>query len=205
MQELEHVHPPGRWTRGRLLGAAVAGGAVAAGGAALAGRGGAGTSVAAPSRDTDAQILNLFLLLEYVQQDFYRNAAEAGSLGGELARFASTVGTQEREHVAFLSKRLGSRARARPRTDFDERITAPDGFREAAVELEEAAIAAYVGQAANLTRGLIGNVAVLLSVEARQAAWIRSIAGVSPAPRAADPARKPDDVIADLRRKGFIA
>jgi Ferritin-like domain len=205
MRGPDHAQPPIRWTRGRLLGAALAGGAAAAGGAALAGRGGAELSAAAPSRDMDAEILNLFLLLEYVQLDFYRQAAEAGSLDGELARFASTVGTQEREHVGFLAKRLGDRARARPNTDFDERMIAPDGFPDAAIELEEATIAAYVGQAGNLTRGLIGAAAILLSVEARQAAWMRSIAGISPAPRAADPARKPNDVIAELRNKGYIA
>lgn len=205
MHGLEHAHSPGRWTRGRLLRVVAGGGAVVAGGAAVAARGRAGTSLAAPSRDMDAEILNLFLLLEYVQEDFYRQASDAGVLDGELARFAATVGTQEREHVGFLAERLGERARARPRTDFSERLTAPDGFGEAAIELEEAAIGAYVGQAANLTRGLVGDIAVLVSVEARQAAWMRSIVGVSPAPRAADPARKPDDVIADLRKRGFIA
>jgi hypothetical protein len=47
-------------------------------------------------------------------------------------------------------------------------------------------------------------IATLLSVEARQAAWVRDLEGVSPAPKAADPGRKPDEILADLRRRGFL-
>jgi hypothetical protein len=72
------------------------------------------------------------------------------------------------------------------------------------MELEEAAIAGYIGQAAHLGRATIRDVATLLSVEARQVAWLRDLHGVSPAPRAADPARKADAVLSGLREKGYI-
>ena len=65
-------------------------------------------------------------------------------------------------------------------------------------------IAAYIGQAPNLPREIVTPIATLVSVEARQAAWVRDIAGISPAPRAADAARPADDVLAQLRRRGFI-
>jgi hypothetical protein len=61
------------------------------------------------------------------------------------------------------------------------------------------------GQGANLTADTVGAVATLVSVEARQVAWLRDLAGVSPAPRAADPGRTPDDVLADLRKLGLIS
>jgi hypothetical protein len=51
----------------------------------------------------------------------------------------------------------------------------------------------------------VAAISPLVSVEARQVAWVRDIAGVLPAPQAADPARKPDDVLADLRKRGLIA
>jgi hypothetical protein len=51
----------------------------------------------------------------------------------------------------------------------------------------------------------MATVATLVSVEARQAAWLRDLAGVSPAPRAADPARPAQAVLADLRRRGWLA
>jgi hypothetical protein len=126
-------------------------------------------------------------------------------LDGDLLTFAQTVGEQESEHVAFLAERLGGRADARPTLNFEDALSTPDRFRETAIELEEAALAGYVGQGANLTRDMVRPVATLVSVEARQAAWVRDLAGVSPAPRAADPARKADRVVADLRERGFVA
>jgi hypothetical protein len=193
------------WTRAGLFRLAAAGGAAVAGGAAIGAHDGAGNSFAAPSADTDAKILNFFLLLEYVQEAFYREALRSARLTGDLSEYARTVGRQESEHVAFLTKRLGGRARRRPRSSFGDAVSTPERFRAAAIDLEETAIAAYIGQGANLTRGTVGAVGTMLSVEARQAAWVLDLAGESPAPRAADPARKPDAVLAHLRERGFIS
>lgn len=187
-------------TRAGLLRAAFVGGAAAV----IAFRRD-GDPLAAPSKRTDADILNLFLLLEYVQESFYRAAIETGRLDGGLLAYATTVADQERRHVEFLQDRLDGRAQARPQSRFGDLLEDADRFRDAAIELEEAAIAAYIGQAANLTRPTLGAVATLVSVEARQAAWIRDLGRTSPAPRAADPARKPDAILADLRKRGFIA
>jgi len=193
----------GGLTRVGLVRLAAAGGAVVAGGAALGIRNG-GAPLAAPSAETDAKILNFLLLLEYLQDAFYREALRRTGLTGELEEFARTVGPQESEHAAFLAERLGARARARPRADFGDALRTPARFRAAAIELEEAAIAAYIGQAANLNSDAVGSIGTLLSVEARQAAWVRDLGGVSPAPRAADSARTPEEVLTQLRRQGVI-
>jgi rubrerythrin len=193
-----------RWTRSKLLRGALAGGAVIAGGAAI-GINSGGAPLAAPSKDMDTEILRLLLLLERVQESFYGAALEQARLDGELQRFATVVARQEREHVAFLERRLGGQAPAPPKTDFGESLTGPERFRDTAIELEEATLAAYIGQGANLTRPEVAAVAGLVSVEARQAAWVRDLAGVSPAPRAADAAREPDAILSDLRQRGFIA
>ncbi|MEP6688788.1 MAG: ferritin-like domain-containing protein [Gemmatimonadales bacterium] len=195
----------GGWTRAGLFRRAAAGGAVVAGGAAIGARRDDGASLAAPSADTDARILNFFLLLEFLHEAFYREALQKAQLTGKLEAFARSVGRQESEHVAFLTSRLGGRARARPKPDFGDALSSPARFRAAAIELEELTIAAYIGQGANLTRGAVGAVGTMLSVEARQAAWLLDLAGDSPAPRAADPARKPDQVLAELRRRRFLA
>jgi Ferritin-like domain len=191
-----------RWTRARLLRGALGGGALVAGGVAL-GRNG-GMSVAAPSKDQDAEILGLLLLLERVQESFYEAAVERARLRGELLRYATTVGRQEREHVAFLEKQLGGHTPARPQSDFGDALSDQDRFRKTAIELEEATLAAYIGQGGNLTRPAVAAVAGLISVEARQVAWLRDLAGVSPAPNAADPAREPEAVLSDLRERGYI-
>ena len=60
-------------TRAGLFRVAAVGGAVMAGGAVIGGRDQDGL-LAAPSADTDARILTFFLLLEYVQEAFYREA-----------------------------------------------------------------------------------------------------------------------------------
>jgi rubrerythrin len=191
-----------RWTRGALLRAAVAGGAVAAGGAVMASD---SAPFAAQSDGTDTDILNLFLTLERVQADFYRAAVQTDRLDGALLKFATTVGAQEREHVAFLERHLGDRAERPPQSDLARLLGTAEDFRDSAIELEEAAIAAYIGQAANLSRATLGSVATLVSVEARQAAWLRDLAGISPAPHAADPARPAEQILADLRRRGFVS
>jgi hypothetical protein len=193
------------WTRARLLRAALGGGAVVAGGTVIGARSDSGTLLAAQPEDADAKILNFFLMLEYVQEGFYRAAVESKRLTGEVLEFASTVGRQETEHVALLTDRLGSRARARPASDFGDAFSTPKRFRDAAIQLEDAAIGGYIGQASNLSRDAVGSVATLISVEARQVAWIRDLAGLSPAPRAADPAGSADTVVAGLRTRGFIA
>jgi hypothetical protein len=190
-----------RWTRGTLLRAAILGGAVAAGSAAMTSD---GAPLAAQSDNADADILNVFLTLERVQAGFYRAALQTDRLNGGLLAFATTVVAQEREHVAFLERHLGERAERSPESDFDHLLTTAEDFRDAAIELEEAAIAAYIGQAANLSRDMLASVATLVSVEARQVAWVRDLAHTSPAPNAADAARPADEIIADLRDKGFI-
>lgn len=204
MDEDRHPTAAGRWTRARILRAAAGSGAVIAGGAAI-GTGGSGASLAAPSKATDADILNLFLLLEHVQEGFYREAVRAGGLTGELLEFAEAVGEQETDHVAFLTERLGGKARDRPKLEFPRDLLDGDRrFRDSAIELEEVTIGAYIGQSANLTRRTMEPIATVLAVEARQVAWVRDIAGISPAPRAADPGRESEEVVDFLRRRGYI-
>jgi ferritin-like protein len=189
------------WTRAQVLRAAVGGSAAAGGGALLAGRAG-GSAAAAPSRRQDAEILRLFLTLESVQAGFYRAAVRAGRLKGEVLEYAQAALGQEREHEALLRRHVRHGA-AEAAAEFAG-AGDPGRFGDAAVELEELAIAAYIGQSGNLTRDAVATVAPMVSVEARQAAWIRDLTGHTPAPRAADPPRDPEDVLSVLRRRGYV-
>jgi rubrerythrin len=182
---------------------ALAAGAAAAGGVAVGRRGGVGSpAAAAGSADTD--ILSLFLVLEQVQAGFYRAALEAGRLDGELKDAATALADQEDAHVKLLKRKLGDRAGGPPSMDFGSATGTPARFRANAIALEELAIAAYIGQAANLSRPLVASIATLVSVEARQVAWLRDLAGVSPAPRAQDPPQTAKAVLADLRDRGLL-
>lgn len=92
----------------------------------------------------------------------------------------------ERAHVQYLRDALGHDARGEPSTDFGETTADPAAFGAAAVTLEDVAVAAYNGQAGNLTKGALRAAATIVSVDARHAAWIRSIVGESPAAQAVD-------------------
>jgi rubrerythrin len=192
------------FTRAGALRAAF-GGAVAAGGAAFVSRGGAGSVHAAPSHQTDTKILDFVLKLELVQVAFYEAALEARKLDGEALQLALAVREQERRHVAFLRNWLKGAASPAPKTNFGDAVSGRDAFVHAAVDLEEAAIAGYIGQSGHITRATMVPIATLVSVEARQVAWLRDLAGVNPAPKAMDPPRKAEDVMAFLRDKGYVS
>jgi Ferritin-like domain len=182
--------------KGTLAGAVLAGGALAGGAAKLASAG--------PSLAQDNRILNYLLLLERLQVDFYERAAKTGWIKGELRQFARVVGAQEREHVRRLEKMLGSGTGARRKSQLGRATSSASRFVAGAVALEETVGAAYIGQGANLSTGLISPIASITAVEARQAAWIRDIAREVPAPRAADAAKSEQAVMAALRGSGFV-
>ena len=183
---------------------AALGGAAIGGGALLGGWAAPQASLGKPSRAQDVRILSFLLVLEQAQSAFYDAALRSRALSGELLRFAQVVAPQEHDHVALLRRRLGGSARPAPRFDFRDATSSPARFRRAAIDLEEATAAAYIGQGASLTRDLVAEAAGIVAVEARHAAWIRDLAGALPAPRPADHARSPGDVLADLRTKRYV-
>jgi Ferritin-like domain len=190
-------------TRAQALRAALSGGALVGAGALAGGWANPDNTVGRPSPALDVRILNFLLVLEELQAAFYAAALRA-DLSGELMRFARTVEPQEREHVGLLRNHLGGRARPAPRFDVARATSDAARFQAAAIRIEEATAAAYIGQGASLTRNGMRAATRIVAVEARHAAWIRDIAGADPAPRAADPARSADDVLSDLRREGFM-
>jgi hypothetical protein len=193
-----------RRTRAQALRAGAATSAAVGAGVLLRGWARPDASAAAPSRAQDVRILRFLLVLEQAQSAFYDAALRSGTLSGELLHFAQVVAPQEHDHVALLRRRLGASARPAPPFDFGEATTSSAHFRRAAIDLEEATAAAYIGQGASLTRDAVADAAGIVAVEARHAAWIRDLAGALPAPRPADPARSPADVLSDLRAKGYL-
>jgi hypothetical protein len=179
----------------------IAAGALAAGGVVLVG---APRLAGSASAEQDARVLNFVLLLEEVEAGFYAEARARGRLSGELAQFVDIVGGHEREHVAFLRQALGSKARAKPRLGFGDATSNEKRFVASSIALEDNSVAAYNGQAANLSAEALGAAARIVSVEARHAAWIRDIAGRPPAARATDPPRTQAQALAAIRKLGFL-
>ena len=177
----------------------------AAVGVGAAGAIAASSAVSAPSPGQDTRILNFLLLLEFLQHDLYAEALAAGNLSGELLRYAQECGEHEQEHVLSLRSELGGDARAKPTFRFGDALAQEGRFAAAALTLEETAVAAYIGQAANLTPERRVAVARIVSVEARHAAWIRAFVGRLPAPYAADRAKTAEGAMATIRRTGFVS
>jgi hypothetical protein len=176
------------------------------GGSALA-TGGVVTALARRSDPAptalDVRIRNYVVRLERLKAAFYREAANGGALGGELQQFAELLARHEQTHVSFLRRRLGPKADGERTYEFSGATEDPDVFAQTARTLEEAAVAGYIGQGAHLTRSLMVPFAQMCSVEARHAAWIDDFLARAPAPRAADEAMAPADVLAVIDETGF--
>ncbi|MFN2627551.1 MAG: ferritin-like domain-containing protein [Gaiellaceae bacterium] len=168
-------------SRRRLLGFALAGaGTALVSGAAKAEA--AGGLVA-----SDIAILNYALVLEYLQASFYTEAERSGALTGKTAAAAKVVGAVERAHVAAFRQLLASKAVKRPLFNFAGTTEQQQPFLKTAVAFEDLAVAAYKGQAPLLkSKAVLASAIGIHSVEARHAAWMRELFGITPAVHAFD-------------------
>ncbi len=170
-------------SRRRLLGLTLAG----TGAIALARTPAAHSAAGLSASDVD--ILNYALVLEYLQASFYTEAERTGALTGKTAEAARIVGATERAHVKAFRELLGSLAVKRPTFDFQGTTEQQRPFLKTAVAFEDLAVAAYKGQAPKLRANAVLAAAVgIHSVEARHAAWMRQLFGVTPAVEAFDQA-----------------
>jgi rubrerythrin len=160
---------------------------------------------ASPSKAQDVRILQLVQQLEYTQVAFYEQALRNAGLTGELRRFAEAALAHERQHLAAIRKALGAQAGPKPSFDFGAKTKSRDAFVNAAIALEDVAVAAYNGQATNLTKGTLAAAAEIVSVEARHAAWVRAIAGEVAAPDAVDTPVTAEQASRGLRKFGLRA
>jgi hypothetical protein len=136
---------------------------------------------------SDISILNYALVLEYLQASFYTEAERSGALTGKTAQAARVVGATERAHVKAFLKLLGSTAVKRPAFDFQGVTERQHAFLKTAVAFEDLAVAAYKGQAPKLrSRPVLAAAVGIHSVEARHAAWMRELFGITPAVNAFD-------------------
>lgn len=167
-------------SRRALLGGAGAlyGGALIAGLPRLA--------LSSPSPQQDVEVLNFVLDLERLQEAFYAEALSSSAVPDEWRQFVRVVGGHERAHREFVEAALEGAARPAPDVDFGDAFADAESFQATAVALEDTGVAAYNGQATNLTPKALAAAARIASVEARHASWARDLAGQPPAPRGSD-------------------
>jgi hypothetical protein len=136
---------------------------------------------------SDVSILNYALVLEHLQAAFYTEAERSGALTGRAAQATRVVGATERAHVNAFLNLLGAQAVKRPTFDFQGVTEHQQQFLKTAVAFEDLAVAAYKGQAPKLkSRTVLAAAVGIHSVEARHAAWMRELFGITPAVRAFD-------------------
>lgn len=184
-------HPP-VLTRRRLMAGAGLGGVGLAAGAVYLGE---FPRVAAQgSAGQDEMILNFALGLERMQAAYYAEALRLGIVAGELLGFARVVAEHEQVHVDYLLGLLGDRAAPEKEFTYGDALADERAFSSTALVLEDAAVAAYNGQIANLTPKAQRAAARIVSVDARHAAWIRAILGQTPAEEPTDPGQSAEVV-----------
>jgi Ferritin-like domain len=187
-----------RMSRRGVLGLGIGGAA-----ALLLARAPTARAAALPASDVD--ILNYALVLEYLQSSFYTEAERNGALTGKTAQAARVVGATERAHVRAFLDLLGSKAVKRPTFNFQGVTEQQRPFLKTAVGFEDLAVAAYKGQATKLKSNAVLAAAVgIHSVEARHAAWMRELFGITPAVKAFDPAASRSQVTRIVSRTHFI-
>jgi len=173
------------------------------------------STLAAPASATaaidhsDVDILRFALRFERLQASFYTEAESMGTVGRMAARkqqWARTLGAHERAHVRIVKKILGDRAGPRPFFDFQGVTETDDGFTRTAVAMEDLTVALLTGITPRMDDpALVAALFGLLTVEARHAAWARSIVRTTPAANAFDEPRSLDGVRALVGDTNFIA
>ncbi len=163
---------PDGLTRGQLFRRA------ALGGTALIGTGLALTGVpAAYAQDvSDVDILNFLNLNESLEVEFYSEALDRANLRGRARAFAEQVRKNEIVHRDTVRAALGANATPIPAFNFRNTTANQRNFLMTALALENNDVAANNGAGPLLdNKQLLLAAGQIVSVEARQAAWIRRI------------------------------
>jgi hypothetical protein len=183
--------------------AAVGGGTLIGGGVLLSGL--PALAEGRPSKQQDVEILNYALTLEYLEAAFYTEAVAKGALSGDALSAAKIVKDHEVTHVKALKGVLGKKAVKKPKFDFKNTTGDQDAFLATAVALEDTGVAAYAGQGPRLSQKPIVVAALSIhSVEARHAAYFRSLAGMTFAPKAFDKPKTMKQVLKVVKGTGFL-
>jgi hypothetical protein len=142
------------------------------------------TTGGAASTNSDVEILNFALTLEYLESAFYNVKGNEVGLSGQAKAYAKEFGAEEAAHVAALAaaiKQLGGTPVKKPTFVFP--ATNQSSFLALASTLENTGVGAYNGAAPSLTsKQVLAEAGSIVQVEARHAAAIDLLIGKSPTP-----------------------
>jgi hypothetical protein len=132
----------------------------------------------------DAGIAKYALTLEYLEADFYKQAADSGMLKGDALELGKVFGEHEAEHVDALEammKKLGIALPPKPTGKFP--LDSQDAILDLAATVENLGAAAYLGQANRIKdKEVLAAALSIHSVEARHAAALNQVLGKTATP-----------------------
>jgi rubrerythrin len=154
----------------------------------------------------DLGILGYALTLEYLETDFYKQAAKSGKLSGKVLAVAKEFGSEEAQHVQALEgaiKKAGGKLPAKPKGKFP--LKDEKSILKLAATVENLGASAYLGQAGRIkNKEVLAAALAIHTVEARHAAVLNSVIGKDITPDGAFAV--PMDAAAVLKAvKPFIA
>ena len=158
----------------------------------------------AESGGGDVDILNYALTLEYLETEFYVQAAkQVKGLSKYESDLTKELRDNESEHVDALAatiKKLGGKPVAKPKFDFGGAFGSRAVYLKTANTLEDTGVSAYNGAAPMIASAeVLGAAGGIVQVEARHAAMIRLVRNKPPAPAAFDKASEMDAVLAAVK------
>jgi rubrerythrin len=144
-------------------------------------------SANAQAEDSDLEILNYALTLEYLEADFYNQGVDGGALSGRELALVTPIRDHEDAHVAALTSTindLGGTPVKSPKFKYPKgTFTDKAKFLETASVFEELGVTAYHGQVTLIKDpALLGAAAAIAGVESRHAAVLADLTGGNPFP-----------------------
>jgi rubrerythrin len=131
----------------------------------------------------DLGIANYALTLEYLETQFYTDAAASGMLKGKVLDLAKRFGAEEQEHIDALTaliKKAGGKPASKPKAKFP--LDSAKSILDLAATVENLGANAYLGQAGNIQdKEILAAALSIHSVEARHASVLNLATKAAPA------------------------
>ncbi len=127
----------------------------------------------------DLGILGYALTLEYLETQFYKDAAKSGKLSGKVLSVAKQFGDEESQHVQALEgaiKKAGGKLPPKPKGKFP--LKDQKSILKLAATVENIGAAAYLGQAPRIKdKEVLAAALAIHAVEGRHASVLNSVIG----------------------------
>ena len=152
----------------------------------------------------DVDILNYALTLEFLETEFYTQAAKrVKGLSKYESDLTKELRDNEAEHVDALTatiKDLGGKPVAKPTFAFGGAFASRAAYLKTANVLEDTGVSAYNGAAPMIQSvDVLAAAGGIVQIEARHAAMIRLVRNKPPAPLAFDKASNMDDILKAIK------